>query len=81
MAVGKSGAEADRDLLTIKFGDVVVAEKGWVSPEYSEEAGATYMKSQNLIISVDLGIGSGKGNIWTCDLTHGYITINADYRS
>ena len=81
MAVGKSGAEADRDLLTIKFGDVVVAEKGWVSPDYSEEAGASYMKNRNLIISIDLGIGRGRSSIWTCDLTHGYITINADYRS
>ena len=81
MAVGKSGAAADRDLLTIQFGDIVVAEKGWVSPDYSEEAGASYMKNQNLIISVDLGIGDGQGSVWTCDLTHGYITINADYRS
>ena len=81
MAVGKSGAAADRDLLTIQFGDIVVAEKGWVSPDYSEEAGASYMKNQNLIISVDLGIGDGQGSVWTCDLTHRYITINADYRS
>lgn len=81
MAVGKSGAVADRDLLTIRFGDIVVAEKGWVSPDYSEDAGAAYMKNQNLSIAVDLGIGGGLGTVWTCDLTHGYITINADYRS
>ena len=81
MAVGKSGAQADRDRLTIKFGDITVAENGWVSPDYTEEAGADYMKAQNLVISVDLGIGGGLGTVWTCDLTHGYITINADYRS
>ncbi|MEP1421266.1 MAG: bifunctional glutamate N-acetyltransferase/amino-acid acetyltransferase ArgJ [Erythrobacter sp.] len=81
MAVGKSGAQADRDLLSIKFGDVLVAEKGWVSPDYSEEAGAEHMKQQDILISVDLGIGGGIGTVWTCDLTHGYITINADYRS
>lgn len=81
MAVGKSGATADRDLLQIRFGDIVVAENGWVSPTYTEEAGASYMKQENLAISVDLGIGGGLGTIWTCDLTHGYITINADYRS
>jgi len=81
MAVGKSGAQADRDRLTIKFGDVLVAEKGWVSPDYTEDAGAEYMKRQNLVINVDLGIGGGLGTVWTCDLTHGYITINADYRS
>lgn len=81
MAIGKSGAEADRDLLTISFGDVLVAEKGWVSPDYSEEDGATYMQQQELGITVDLGLGAGESTVWTCDLTHGYISINADYRS
>ena len=81
MAIGKSGAPADRDLLTIKFGDVLVAEKGWVAAEYSEEAGAAYMKASELQIGVDLGLGKGSATVWTCDLTHGYITINADYRS
>ncbi|OJI94935.1 glutamate N-acetyltransferase [Planktotalea frisia] len=81
MAIGKSGATADRDLLSIRFGDVRVADKGWVCPDYHEDDGATYMKQSNLVIGVDLGIGSGKSTVWTCDLTHGYITINADYRS
>ena len=81
MAVGKSGAQADRDRLTIRFGDIIVAENGWVSPDYTEAAGAAYMKQQDLIIAVDLGIAGGLGTVWTCDLTHGYITINADYRS
>jgi glutamate N-acetyltransferase/amino-acid N-acetyltransferase len=81
MAVGKSGAQADRDRLTIRFGDILVAEDGWVSPDYTEAAGAAYMKQQDLIIAVDLGIAGGLGTVWTCDLTHGYITINADYRS
>ncbi|WP_170349602.1 MULTISPECIES: bifunctional glutamate N-acetyltransferase/amino-acid acetyltransferase ArgJ [Ruegeria] len=81
MAIGKSGAAADRDLLSISFGDILVAEKGWVSPDYSEDAAAAYMKCQDLVISVDLGLGEGKSTVWTCDLTHGYIEINADYRS
>ena len=81
MAVGKSGAAADRDKLTIRFGDILVAEEGWVATSYTEEAGAAYMKAQNLKISVDLGLGSGTSTVWTCDLTHDYITINADYRS
>ena len=80
-AIGKSGAAADRDLLTISFGDVLVAEKGWVSPDYREDDGAAYMKQQDLVIGVDLGMGDGQSTVWTCDLTHGYITINADYRS
>lgn len=81
MAVGKSGAVADRDLLTIRFGDILVAENGWVAESYSEDAGAAYMKQQELLVDVDLGLGSGTATVWTCDLTHGYIQINADYRS
>lgn len=81
MAIGKSGAAADRDLLSISFGDVLVAEKGWVSPDYKEELGAAEMKKQEITIKVDLGLGSGQATVWTCDLTHQYISINADYRS
>ena len=81
MAVGKSGAKADRDRLSIWFGDILVAEEGWVAASYSEEAGATYMQNQDLLIRVDLGLGALSAKVWTCDLTHQYITINADYRS
>ncbi len=81
MAIGKSGAAADRDLLSISFGDMLVAEKGWVSPDYREEDAAAYMRGQDLVIAVDLGLGEGTSTVWTCDLTHGYIEINADYRS
>ncbi|MDP5219402.1 bifunctional glutamate N-acetyltransferase/amino-acid acetyltransferase ArgJ [Ruegeria sp. 2205SS24-7] len=81
MAIGKSGATADRDRLSISFGDILVAEKGWVSSDYREEDAAAYMKAQELVISIDLGLGAGKATVWTCDLTHGYIEINADYRS
>ncbi|MCK0140200.1 bifunctional glutamate N-acetyltransferase/amino-acid acetyltransferase ArgJ [Aliiroseovarius sp. F47248L] len=81
MAIGKSGAYAERDKLAIRFGDVLVAEKGWVSPQYREEDGADYMKRDDLVITVDLGVGDGASSVWTCDLTHGYIQINADYRS
>ncbi|SIO19368.1 bifunctional glutamate N-acetyltransferase/amino-acid acetyltransferase ArgJ [Vannielia litorea] len=80
-AVGKSGAEADRDKLTIRFGEVLVAERGWVAPGYSEEQAAGYMKLPELVIGVDLGLGKGRFTAWTCDLTHQYISINADYRS
>jgi glutamate N-acetyltransferase/amino-acid N-acetyltransferase len=81
MAVGKSGAPADRDTLSISFGDVKVATKGWVDPDYREEQGAAVMKQQDISMTVDLGMGSGTSTVWTCDLTHGYISINADYRS
>lgn len=81
MAVGKSGAAADRDRISIRFGDILVAENGWVAKSYTEDSGAAYMKGQNLVIGVDLGLGSGTSTVWTCDLTHRYIEINADYRS
>ncbi|MCF1708139.1 bifunctional glutamate N-acetyltransferase/amino-acid acetyltransferase ArgJ [Tabrizicola sp. J26] len=80
-AVGKSGAKADRDRLSIRFGDILVAEKGWRATSYHEEDGASYMKLPELVISVDLGLGKCAKTVWTCDLTHRYIDINADYRS
>jgi len=81
MAVGKAGEPADRDLLTIRFGDLLVAEKGWVAESYREEDGAAVMKRPEIRIGVDLGLGDGAFTVWTCDLTHQYISINADYRS
>jgi len=81
MAVGKSGAAADRDRLGIRFGSLWVARDGARVPDYSEDAASAYMKGQELVIGVDLGLGQGRARVWTCDLTHGYIDINADYRS
>jgi glutamate N-acetyltransferase/amino-acid N-acetyltransferase len=80
-AIGKSGAEADRDRLAIRFGDILVAEKGWRHPDYKEEDGANYMMNPELLIHVDLGLGKAARSVWTCDLTSQYIAINADYRS
>jgi len=81
MAVGKSGEAADRDKLSIRFGDILVAHEGERAPNYSEAEVAAYMKRAEITLRVDLGIGSGRATVWTCDLTHGYIDINADYRS
>mgnify|MGYP006273834845 CR=1 FL=1 len=81
MAIGKSGAAADRDRLAIRFGDILVAEKGWVAGTYREEDGAACMTRPEIEIGIDIGLGTGAATIWTCDLTHGYIAINADYRS
>jgi len=81
MAVGKSGARADRDRLSIWFGDLEVAREGEVSPDHDEDRAAAYMKNEEIVIHVDLGLGGGTARVWTCDLTHGYIDINADYRS
>lgn len=81
MAVGKSGEAADRDKLAIWFGDIRVARNGEVDPAYTEEDGAQYMKNAFLEVRTDVGIGSGKATVWTCDFTSQYVSINADYRS
>ena len=81
MAVGKAGEPADRDRLAIRFGDRQVAAQGEAVPGYDEAPVAAHLKGRDIAIGVDLGLGSGRATVWTCDLTHGYISINADYRS
>lgn len=81
MAVGKAGEAADRDKLSIWFGPHRVAANGERAPEYSEPTVARYMKNREIVIRVDVGVGAAKATVWTCDLTHDYVSINADYRS
>jgi glutamate N-acetyltransferase/amino-acid N-acetyltransferase len=81
MAVGKAGEPADRDRLSIAFGDFVVAESGERAASYDEAAASAYMKNEDLELRVGLGLGTGTATVYTCDLTHGYIDINGSYRS
>jgi glutamate N-acetyltransferase/amino-acid N-acetyltransferase len=81
MAVGKAGEKADRDRMSIAMGGVLIAENGELHPDYDEAQVAPHMKGSHIDIAVDVGVGKGKATVWTCDLTHGYIEINADYRS
>ncbi len=81
MAVGKTEEPVERERLGIKFGNLVAAEHGAVSLNYDEAAMSAYMKNQELEISVDVGVGRASAHVYTCDLTHGYISINGDYRS
>jgi glutamate N-acetyltransferase/amino-acid N-acetyltransferase len=81
MAVGKAGEPADRDRLSIWFGDNRLAHEGERDPAYSEERTSAYMKRDRVAIRADLGIGRGKATVWTCDLTKEYVAINGDYRS
>ena len=81
MAVGKAGEPADRDLLSIWFGDNRLAHKGERDADYSEAETSAYMKGDEIVIRADLGIGRGKASVWTCDLTKEYVAINGDYRS
>lgn len=81
MAVGKAGEPADRDRLSIAFGGVWAARNGQPVEDYDEAPVAEHLKGQNIDLAVDMGLGDGAATVWTCDLTHGYIAINADYRS
>jgi glutamate N-acetyltransferase/amino-acid N-acetyltransferase len=81
MAVGKAGEPAERDKLAIRFGATQVAQAGLAVEGYDEAPVAAHLKGQEIEIGVDLGLGDGRATVWTCDLTHGYISINADYRS
>ena len=81
MAVGKSGEKADRERISIRIGGYPVAEIGAAVPGYDETPVAAHMKGTDIDIAVDVGIGKGRATVWTCDLTHEYININADYRS
>ena len=81
MAVGKSGEPADRDRLSVGVGGVWMAREGEIVPGYDEAPVVAHMKGREVVISVDIGLGRGKAQVWTCDLTHGYIDINGAYRS
>ena len=81
MAVGKAGEPADRDKLSIGFGGVWAACEGQPLADYDEAPVSAHLRGQEICIDVDLGLGTGRATVWTCDLTHGYISINADYRS
>ena len=81
MAVGKAGEPADRDRLSIAIGGVWVARDGAVAEGYDEAPVAAHMQGREVAIAVDLGLGNGRAEAWTCDLTHGYIDINGSYRS
>ncbi len=81
MAVGKAGEPAERDRLSIRFGHTQVARAGLAVEGYDEAPVTAHLKGQDIDIGVDLGLGDGRATVWTCDLTHGYISINADYRS
>ena len=81
MAVGKAGEKAERDRLNIAIGGITIASNGLAVDGYDEAPVTAHMQSPEINIAVDVGVGNGRATVWTCDLTHGYIDINADYRS
>ncbi len=81
MAVGKTDQPVNRDALSISFGDVEVARNGMRVPDYSEDAASKACQAQEISIRVDVGVGDAQAQVWTCDLTHGYVDINGAYRT
>ncbi len=81
MAAGRADEPINRDRLMIRFGDLIAARDGLVSPDYDEAKMSRYMKRAELEIGVNVGVGRGQAVIWTCDLTKRYVEINGDYRS
>lgn len=81
MAVGRSGEWIDRDRLAIHIGGVPITGDGGPLPDYDEAPVAEHMRGREIEIEIDVGVGDGEATVWTGDLTHGYIDINADYRS
>jgi glutamate N-acetyltransferase/amino-acid N-acetyltransferase len=81
MAVGKAGEKADRDRLSIAFGGIAITRRGKRVPDYDEAKVEQHLRGKAIDIVVDVGVGKGAARVWTCDLTHGYININADYRT
>ena len=81
MALGKAGPALDQSKLAIRIGGVPVARGGRVHPDYREAAAARHMKGREIEIAVSVGRGRGRATVWTCDLSHGYVEINADYRT
>jgi glutamate N-acetyltransferase/amino-acid N-acetyltransferase len=81
MAVGRADEPVNRERITVKFGPLVAAQDGLVSPTYDEAKMSAYMKKKELEVSVEVGVGRASASFWTCDLTKRYVEINGDYRS
>ena len=81
MAVGKAGADVDQSKISIAIGGLRIAADGARIEDYDETPVAAHMQGDMIDIEVSVGSGAGTARVWTCDLTHGYISINADYRS
>jgi glutamate N-acetyltransferase/amino-acid N-acetyltransferase len=81
MAVGRADEPVNRERMAVRFGTLVAAQDGAVSPTYSEARMSAYMKKPELEVSVDVGVGRASATVWTCDLTKRYVEINGDYRS
>jgi glutamate N-acetyltransferase/amino-acid N-acetyltransferase len=81
-AIGYAGiTDLDVDRVQMWLGDVWVAKNGGRNPDYQEADGQRVMQAAEITVKIDLGRGTAARTIWTCDLSHDYVSINADYRS
>ena len=81
MAIGKTKEKINPKKISLKIGSNTIIRDGEISRSYSEKRTKKYMKGKNILLDINLGLGKGFSQMWTCDLTEGYIKINADYRS
>ena len=81
MGIGKSGEKIDKEKIKIKIGEFLVAENGKISEDYDETKLKEYMKWDSISIEIDINLGNDSFECYTCDFTHDYIDINADYRN
>jgi glutamate N-acetyltransferase/amino-acid N-acetyltransferase len=81
-AIGRAGlADLDVSRVSVAINGVVIAERGGRSPDYTEQQGAAAMAPEEITIAIQLGRGSAQATVWTTDLSHDYVTINAEYRT
>jgi glutamate N-acetyltransferase / amino-acid N-acetyltransferase len=81
MAVGKAGEPIAPECLSVAFGGTLICQQGMRVDGYDEAPVVAHLHGRNIVIEVDVGVGGESATVWTCDLTHGYISINGDYRS
>ena len=81
MGIGKSGELIDQKKLKVKIGNFLVAENGKIAENYSEDKLKEYMQWDSIEIEINLKLGNDAFRCYTCDFTHDYIDINADYRN
>ena len=81
MAIGKTDTKIDSKKISIKFGNIQILTKGNLANKLKSSLLDNYMKNKKIDISIDLGLGKGTSQVWTCDFTQDYIKINADYRT
>jgi glutamate N-acetyltransferase/amino-acid N-acetyltransferase len=81
-AIGRSGLDnLDVEAISVHLGDVLIAEGGARAPSYTEQAGQAVMNREEIVIAIELGRGGARERVWTTDLSHDYVTINAEYRT